>query len=51
MDAVNDEPFAGKLVGNVGEPIRLKELNVAGVSAAPAKGGDGKDLDLSSGNA
>ena len=40
MDAVNDEPFAGRLVGNVGEPTRLKELNLAGVSAAPAKGGD-----------
>nr|WP_210246984.1 hypothetical protein [Agrobacterium tumefaciens] len=40
MDAVNEKPYAGMLVGNVGEPIRLKELNLAGVSAAPAKEGD-----------
>ena len=29
MDAVNEKPYAGMLVGNVGEPIRLKELNLA----------------------
>lgn len=40
MDAVNEKPYAGMLVGNVGEPIRLKEFNLAGVSAAPAKEGD-----------
>lgn len=40
MDAVNENPYAGMLVGNVGEPIRLKEFNLAGVSAVPAKEGD-----------
>ncbi len=40
MDAVNEEHSVGNLVSNVGEPIRLKEMDLAGISAAPAKGGD-----------
>lgn len=40
MDALNEKSHAGMLVGNVGEPIRLKELNLAGFSASAAEEGD-----------
>lgn len=39
MEALNEKPLAGVLVGNVGEPIRLKYLNLVGISASAAKGG------------
>ncbi len=35
-----EKPIAEFSVGNVGEPIRVKELNLAGVSATAARGGD-----------
>ncbi|MBS3651947.1 hypothetical protein KEU06_25405 [Pseudaminobacter sp. 19-2017] len=39
-DADDNKPAPGVLAGNVGEPIKLTDLTLAGVSAEAARGGD-----------